>query len=243
MPKKQFILHIKFFFIFLKNKFLSYKLSKVIYYSGPDGAGKSTSYLSTMKVFDKLSIKYYPLRGMQIGMQYYLYFKKYLSGQNTEVKALNQVGKLGFSDIKRDRDTGKFSWKIRRFIGLFVGLLDICILGRCFVFLKQLSGSIVMIEESPLDIFVKRHRPRNKFLEFIFIPFIPSPTRSILCVANENVIFQRKPELDKNEIIYYYSTIKGLYDSNLKFKKKELLTDIPIEKTEFDLKTLLNNIF
>lgn len=241
IPKKQFILHIQFFLIFLKNKCISYKFSKVIYYSGPDGAGKSTSYLSTMEVFDKLKIKYYPLRGMQIGMQYYLYFRKYLRGENTKVKALNQVGKLGFSDIKRDRDTGKFNWKIRRFIGLFIGLLDICFIGRFFVFLKKMTGSIIIIEESPMDIFVKRHRPRNQFLEFVFIPFIPSPTRSILCVADENVIFKRKPELDKNEIINYYIIIKDLYNSNLKFKKNELYTDIPIEKTELDLKNILDN--
>ena len=64
----------------------------------------------------------------------------------------------------------------------------------------------------------------ESFTRSIFIPFIPSPANSILCVADENVIFKRKPELDKNEIASYYLIIKALYNDNSKFKMKELST-------------------
>jgi hypothetical protein len=227
---------------YLLFKLFAYRKSRVIYFSGPDGSGKSTSYLNTIELLQKLRIKYFPLRGLQIGMQYYIFSRKRRKQANQQGNVLSNVGRLGYSDLKRDRDTGKLSWKFRRIIGLSVGLIDINILGRLFVFLKRLQGNTIIVEESPVDIFVKRHRPQIKSLEKLFVPLLPSANLSILCRASEEAIFKRKPELNKTEIIEYYDRISELFNRNNRLNKIDLPTDINIQESNLILINTLGKI-
>lgn len=229
-------------YYFIYYKILLLKKSKVVYFSGPDGSGKSTTYLYTMETFEKMKIKYFPLRSMQVGMQYYSYARKKKKEKKEDENVLSNVGRLGYSDLKRDRDNGKLSWKLRRFIGLFVGLIDICIIGRFFIYSKKLRGYNVIVEESPIDIYVKRHRPQIKVLEKLFLPLIYNPHLSILCVASEENIYERKPELKVDEITEYYDRINDLYNQKRKCKKIDLPTDTNIKVTISLLSKLMNKL-
>lgn len=239
----QLLKNILISFEFLKYKLSSFLSSRVIYFSGPDGSGKSTSYLWTLEFMKKLKVKYYPLRGLQVGIMFFLFFRSLLtkSGKRHN-NILNNVGRLGYSNLKRDRNTGEIGWALRRRIGLFTGLLEICILGRLLIFLKKITGHVILVEESPVDIFVKRHRPRVKLLENLFMPLLPLPTASILCVANEEIIFKRKPELKKQEIEEYYQRINQLYSRNSRLFKRDLFTDAPLNETKSALASILNDV-
>lgn len=226
---------------YIKNRLFEFQNSRVIYFSGPDGSGKSTSYIFMMSVLDKMKIKYFPLRSLQIGMQYFYSLKNHSKKKNTG-KTFTNVGRLGYSDLKRDRNTGKLAWKARRFIGLFIGLLDIIIFGRIFLFIKKVMGHVIMVEESPLDIYVKRHRPKFPVLEKMFLPFLPKPTNSILCNASIDSIYQRKPELKKEELKDYYFRIESLYTLRKKLNKIDLSTDISIKESNHQIKLIINNL-
>jgi hypothetical protein len=238
MNIKVFILHL------LLDRLYKYRNTVLIYYSGPDGAGKSTTYLNTMELFKRVGIQYYPLRSLQVGIQYYQYLKR-KSGKNIQKgdSKFNNVGRLGYSNIPRNRDNGTLYWKFRRFCGLLVGILDIVLLGRLLVFSKRLKGQTVIVEESPIDIFVKRHRPQIKIMESLFINSFPQSNASILCTANEEAIYKRKPELFVAEIKDYYNRITHLYKRGKKYNVKILQTDIDINDSSRKLVEILKNIF
>jgi len=215
------------------------KSSKIVYFSGPDGAGKTTTILWAIEYLEKLNVKYCRTKNLQLWMLYFL------NARYSKVEAVSatQVVKDEDLDLIRDRSTGKFSWHLRRRIGLIVGLMEISLVGRFFLMCKSLTGHVILVEESPVDIFVKRHRPRVKILENIFVPLLPSPTTSILCVANEQVIFERKPELTREEIDEYYRNITYLYKKNNKLSKVDIHTDTSIIETQSSLVHVLDELF
>jgi len=226
---------------FLSGKYDSFKNAKIICFSGPDESGKSTTYLETARLFKILKVKYYPLKSSQIVFQFvrFLIKRKRRDKEGFENRVFSNVGRLGYSDAKRDRDTGKWTWKLRRFIGLLLGLLEICITYKIFVLQKRLSGYTVLVEEAPVDIFVKRHRPRFRFLESIFLGVLPRADLSLLCKANADAIYKRKPELEVEEILNYYDRISALLAGNERFKFKILSTDIDIKSSNEILIKLL----
>jgi len=240
LKRSQVFRNIKILLEFIRIKLLSFRLSKVIYFSGPDGSGKTTSIVWTMDYLNNLNIKYCRTKSLQLAILYFLNLREDFKYKKKTKKELELI--RSDLDLVRDRDTGSLGWAIRRRIGLLVGIFEICIIGRIYIFLKRITGHVILVEESPVDIFVKRHRPRVKILEIMFMPLLPYPTTSILCVADENKIFARKPELIADEITQYYKQIHKLYNSVKRMNKVNLHTDIEVHKTKKNILSILRNV-
>ena len=223
---------------YFKYKLFAYKASRVIYFSGPDGAGKTATINWAIEYLSKVDVKIYRTKSLQFGTLFYLRTAEKIKSFYTEPVVLNDND----LDLIRPRDTGRIGWSVRRRVGLLVGLFEICIVARLILLSKKITGHVVLVEESPMDIFVKRHRPRVKLLENIFIPWMPLPNLSILCVAGEKAIHTRKPELYINEIIDYYYLIKFLYGKNKLLKMSPLPTDVSLYETKNILVGMLDEV-
>ena len=72
LKRSQVFRNIKILLEFIKIKLLSFRLSKVIYFSGPDGSGKTTSIVWTMDYLNNLNIKYCRTKSLQLAILYFL---------------------------------------------------------------------------------------------------------------------------------------------------------------------------
>lgn len=170
---------------------------KLIFFSGPDGSGKTTTNMALSSALrDKLKVRVenrkalYPL-------------SQRLHGRLSRVQA--KIRKLDPADshsLERDRGNTR-SWKLRRLAGLLFLLMQVWP-GYALARLKNLLGHTVIVDTSFFDVFIKGHRPSFPWLQKISVPLLPSGDHWFLMVAEPSVIVARKPELTESELIEYY---------------------------------------
>ncbi len=192
----------------------------VIVFSGPDGAGKTTtnealtSFMQEKLELDVRNVKHlYPINN-------------WLGG--SAVKAQSKLRGLDLSEkdaLERDRGSGPL-FKIRRLIGLFSILVQYP-LGLSYARFQALKGVSTIVDTSIFDAFVKGHRPQYKLLEKTIIPLLPKASLWFVLRANPKVIVARKPELTVDEITDYYSRI-----NMLSVKSNSTIIDISSENGE-----------
>jgi hypothetical protein len=202
---------------------------KIIYFSGPDGSGKTTTFLNVRDQLQKDGHSVFSLRTLQVGrlkMMMHNKKNKDFSGDNS----LGNIGRRGYSDLKRDRNDGTLKYKIRRYIGLLVALVDIIIFGRIYITSLSKEYDYLLVEESPFDSFVKRHRPFYKKTSYLFSRLLPKANLIIFCKAEPDIIHKRKPELTVDEIIDYYIKMNILY-----YDKKNLFYNNTNHEGESDI--------
>jgi hypothetical protein len=196
---------------FVRMRLLWPRLAPMVYFSGPDGSGKTTL---TEGVKDRL-------RGCGLQFVYVYSLKLVLRGITKRLAFLKRIGRgksarqeylesegvpdiLFLTEDTRDRDTGSAFWRFRKRMALLVGLVDVW-LGWWIVLPVRLRGRFVLVETSPYDLFIKYHMPEFPGIESILGPLLPRPTIGFLLQADPHKIVERKAELTVEEIQDYYT--------------------------------------
>lgn len=197
------------------------KPAPLLYFSGPDGAGKTTLSLT---LADHLTVAYMEnsrrIHVMQTLVPALIRALAWIREHATIGKArVDGVLACGADDEmgsterlpakRRDRDTGRRSWRVRRYLGMLVGVADVMMtwLRLCYL---RVRGVWVLVDIAPLEIFVKRHRPFFRRSALLFSCIMPAPTQGYVLVASAAAILRRKPELTETEINQYYATLDWL---------------------------------
>lgn len=188
-------------------------MGQLIYFSGPDGAGKTTSFLHVLKTIEQKNKTAFKLRTLQVRrlqMMARAQSKQDSVSERSSVGTLGSVGRLGYSSLPRDRGNGLL-FTLRRYVGLLVAIVDIASYGRKFIRAKLNDYDVVLVEECPFDVFAKRHRPFFPITAKLIKWLIPPPDLLVFCVADPKEIVLRKPELTEAEIDHYYSVMNQIY--------------------------------
>ena len=188
------------------------KKGLIIVFSGPDGAGKTTTktnlidYLSNDLKFNVVSLKgLNPLNNPgSMG--------KLITKAQHQVRGVADASGRALEFELRDRaPKGKsFSWKMRRFLGLLFILAQYPF-GYLSARIQNYQGKVVVIDTSVFDRFIKAHRPRYRMLERIMVPLLPVGDVVFRLYAAPNVIVARKPELTVAELDDYYATMDEVF--------------------------------
>jgi hypothetical protein len=183
----------------------------LVYLSGPDGSGKTTVARELVAGLSAAGIR-----------TKYIYSLKFLIKAFTKRLIrpiaplfLKAAGKENRDERTRfhhhiDRDSGRRSWRVRRFIDLLVSNLD-AHLGMVIVSLYRAAGRVVILETSPYDIFTKHHMAEFPRTERLLSPVFPRPTVGLLLVADAHRIVARKAELTVEEIEEYYRRLHVVF--------------------------------
>jgi hypothetical protein len=196
---------------FIRIRFLWPQVAPLIYFSGPDGAGKTTLTEGVKERLRGCGMQFmyvYSLKLVLRGITKRLAFIKRIGrGKSARQKYLEADGVpdiLFLTEDTRDRDTGSSFWRFRKRTALLVGLVDIW-LGWWIALPTRLRGRFVLVETSPYDLFIKYHMPEFANIERIFGPLLPRPTIGFLLQADPQKIVERKAELTVEEIQDYYT--------------------------------------
>ena len=186
----------------------------LICFSGPDGAGKTTSLNKLIGFFEYHEIKY--VYAKHLHFLSWSVYSKFV--RDSEKKQKTNLRK------KRDRDTGKLFYRLRRWLGVTYRSVDTIVFGRLFIYFNLMKGRSIIIETSPYDGWVKKHRPKFQITETLISRFYPHPDKIFLLKASPEIILNRKPELFNSEIVEYYNRIERALCS-LQFKSKVYIID------------------
>ena len=190
-------------------------MGKVIYFSGPDGAGKTTSFLRAVEISEMAGKTAFQLRTLQVRRLQMLARAQAKRNQccgETEADKMGSVGRLGYSDLPRHRGKG-VRFTLRRNVGLLAAIADIASYGLVFLRSKTRDYDVVLVEECPFDVFAKRHRPFFPWTAKLLKRLVPVPDLLVFCIANPDEIVRRKPELTEAEIEHYYDVMDKVYGS------------------------------
>ena len=182
----------------------------IVIFSGPDGAGKSTSTgicVSFLK--EQLGLKVRHVKGLTLGSAKLnpamMEVHKRLRGVPISVN--NAKADLEYRD--RQPNKGVAIWKARRLAGLLsyiVQYYPAYALARW----RNLMGVTVVVDTSVFDRFVKSHRPRFRWLENWVVPILPAGDVIFQLKADPVAINLRKPELTVMEIKEYYEVMNNI---------------------------------
>lgn len=221
----------------IRARFLSPRFGPLVYFSGPDGAGKTTVVGGLTTRLRENGVRFKSLYSLKILLRAItkrLAFLKHLGvpgAVSDKDKPYQPPDLLFLTEDSRDRDTGTAMWRYRKLAALLVGIADIW-LGWLLVLPLRLCGWVVLIETSPHDIFIKYHMPEFPMVERIVGPLLPRPTVAFLLVANPQTIVQRKAELTVDEIEDYYCRFSRLLDRcRVQDRYRKIRTDIDPEET------------
>jgi hypothetical protein len=204
------------------------KKGLIITFSGPDGAGKSTTKSHLINFLqDDVGLSVNSIRGFNR-----LNEPKFMGSTLKKVQHnVRGVSKKSASELEnafRDRKPEKarsFSWKFRRLIGLLFIIMQYPV----FYFVARVrtyKGISTVVDTSVYDRFVKAHRPRFRLLEKIAIPFLPSGDITFRLYASPEVINNRKPELTIQELEEYYSAMDYIFSLKSKSNIKIIETHL-----------------
>lgn len=214
----------------------------ILYFSGPDGCGKTTTVRVVRRFLEDNGIEY----------RYFYTLHKVLRHLGLRAAWLTSMAagedRIPFKDFKgiggghEERDTGTLSWKAAKLAGLLVSINDVYI-GLTLAWILRHVGIAVLVETSPHDLFVKYHMPEFPLLERIVLPLIPSPDVGFLMTADPQAIVDRKPELTVEEIEHYYRRIATVHARARETKYLAIRTDVAPSKTAVSvLKALLETL-
>jgi len=149
---------------------------KLIFFSGPDGSGKTTANENLTELLTN------NLRISVTNSKHLLPLSKRTVGHFSVVQA--KVRKLNFDDkgaLERDRGKG-VKWRARRLGGLMYILIQVWP-GYIHARYKNLRGHTVIIDTSFFDAFVKGHRPEFPILQWLVAPLVPRGEQWVLMAA------------------------------------------------------------
>ena len=183
----------------------------MIYFTGPDGCGKSTVLESVKQMLagDALGepVRYrhfYSLKNVLVHITQRLWWLK--SAQTPEVAGDAKPQRIDNMTV-RDRDTGRRSWRVRKLLALLVGLIDIRV-SYVAAWWCRWRGIVVLVETSPYDVFIKYHMPEFEWIERVLAPLLPRPNLCLVLRANPHGIVARKAELTVGEITEFYDRVE-----------------------------------
>jgi Cdc6-like AAA superfamily ATPase len=220
----------------------------LIYVTGPDGCGKTSTCKSIGKILKKRGQKYKHVYSIKRNVIKYLIFalRRKLHGKTdpTDNKFSSDPSKRTFRFVLTedifDRDDGTFLWRLRKFFTLLITIFDV-FLNNLVIKYWQFKGNVVLVETSPYDIFLKYHMPRFKLVEIIFARLLPKPTIGVVLDAEPQKIFDRKPELTVEELESYYSRLEVLLvDAHVADRFHKVNSDKGLEHSLNEVEALLN---
>jgi len=228
--QKNYLQGLKEWFLLIKLNLSSLikKKGLIITFSGPDGAGKSTTKSLLIDFLQNdVGLSVNSIRGFNR-----LNEPKFMGSTLKKVQHnVRGVSKKSASELEhtfRDRKPEKarsFSWKFRRLIGLLFIIMQYPV----FYFVARVrtyKGISTVVDTSVYDRFVKAHRPRFRLLEKIAIPFLPSGDITFRLYASPEVINNRKPELTIQELDEYYSAMDYIFSLKSKSNIKIIETHL-----------------
>ncbi len=180
----------------------------IVYFSGPDGAGKTTVTEHLEELLSASGIEHRRVYSMKIllrGLTRRLAWLKMRARAPAGLQSQDERNALPVlrGEDTRDRDDGTSYWRFRKAVALVVGIADIWI-GYLICLWYRRNGRIALVETSPYDIFVKYHMPEISWAERLLGPLVPKPSVGFLLVADPAKIFIRKGELSEEELADYY---------------------------------------
>lgn len=206
---------------------------KLIFFSGPDGSGKTSSNEALSRVLiDKLKV---PVINSK-----HLYPISNATSHNSQ-KIQAKLRRIAFDDISsRERDRGNgVLWKLRRLVGLLYILIQI-LPGYLYGRYKNYIGYTVIIDTSFFDAFVKGHRPEFPILQRLVVPFIPCGDHWFLMTASPEEIAKRKQELTEDEVENYYFKL-GIIAGISKCKPQKIQTNSGVGEALMTMVKLLGS--
>jgi hypothetical protein len=188
------------------------KSGLIIIFSGPDGAGKSTTKDHLVNFMtNELGMSIISIKGMNP-----LNNPKSLGSTITKtqhkIRGVSNASAASLENELRDRkpSKNKLSWKVRRNIGLLFILIQYPF-SYFMARIRTYRGKTTIVDTSVFDRFIKAHRPRNKFLEKITVPFLPAGDILFRLYSDPKVIVMRKPELTIKELTEYYHVMDDIF--------------------------------
>ena len=185
----------------------------LIFFTGPDGCGKST-VLESVKQMLNSGVLGEPLR-----FRHFYSLKNvlvHITRQFWWLKSVKVPGQSGNAQpqridnmMVRDRDTGTRSWRLRKLLALLVGLVDIRISYLAAWWCRR-RGIVALVETSPYDVFIKYHMPEFPWIERTFAPLLPRPNICFVLRASPHDIVARKPELTVGEVEDFYDRVDSV---------------------------------
>lgn len=214
-------------------------LAPILYFSGPDGAGKTTAIdlvTDWMTENDIPHKKYYSLKIVIRRISRHLvWLKRHKKHKAKTGEPLTMKKIKPPSEDERDRNDGSRYWKLRKHVALVVGVFDMYI-GTLMTLRPRLKGQVVLIETSPLDIFIKYHMPEFPKTEALLAPTLQKPTAGFLLRASPESIVARKAELSVDEIADYYDRMdRALRRSGMSDRYIEINSSEGLEVMKADL--------
>lgn len=232
-PWRMIRTHLRAFGVVLRQ--LHPRRAPIIYFTGPDGCGKSTVLESIKRTLSEDVIgeqarfrHFYSLKNVLLHITRRFWWMK--SAQNPGPLSDAQPRRID-NMMVRDRDTGRRSWRLRKLLALLVGLLDIRI-SYLAAWWCSWRGIVVLVETSPYDVFVKYHMPEFPWVERMIAPLLPRPHLCLVLRANPHNIVARKAELTVGEITDFYDRMERVITrAGVQDRTISLPTDVPPDQT------------
>ena len=190
---------------------------KLIFFSGPDGSGKTTANMALSNVLrNKLKVSVINRKALYP-------FSQRLQQRIQPLQAhIRHIDLTDSMALERDRGNS-IGWKLRRLAGLIFLLAQVWP-GYLYARWQNIKGYTVIIDTAFFDMFIKGHRPPFPILRKISLPLLPSGDFWFMMTAEPSAIVARKPELTEDEIIEYYNFFANM-------KRRENRQAIKIDST------------
>ena len=185
-----------------------WKTSQIVYFSGPDGSGKTTAIKLTREEYQryKISSKFIYVRNLFLRKIGKILLYVFYSLKTRKYIPLSKFIGMGWGNHYRSE---RLVWKVYKFFLLVLVLAD-NILSSPLMLIYRLIYQNVFVEISPYDYFVKYHMPRFTLLEWLGKWIIPKPNLWFVVYGMPDKIHQRRSELTAEEIQQYYLVLENI---------------------------------
>jgi thymidylate kinase len=161
-------------------------------FCGTDGVGKTTVLDLIQKNFDPtVDIRH---------VSYFIAHNKFIK-KTKPSSSFSFDFKTGYSKKKRN--------KYVDFLSLLILMGEFIVFFNFYLLFRSRKRTLIL-DRSPIDLFILGNKHRFNILENIFFFFIPKPKNIFLLKDDYEKIYQRKPQRSLNEMRHYYKTIEQI---------------------------------